>query len=79
MEFQEGQTAPGLGLDGTEIFHIEIDDGLQPRQPVNVAARRPEGGEIRFTARARIDTPVEIDYYRNGGILHTVLKEMAAG
>ena len=79
LEFQEGQTAPGLGLDGTEIFHIEIDDGLQPRQPVNVAARRPEGGEIRFTARARIDTPVEIDYYRNGGILHTVLKEMAAG
>jgi len=79
LEFQEGQTAPGLGLDGTEIFHIDIDDGLQPRQPVNVAARRPEGGEIRFTARARIDTPVEIDYYRNGGILHTVLKEMAAG
>ena len=79
LEFQDGQTAPGLGLDGTEIFDIEIDDGLQPRQLVNVTARRPGGGETRFAARARIDTPVEIDYYRNGGILHTVLKEMAAG
>ena len=79
LEFQDGQTAPGLGLDGTEIFDIDIDDGLQPRQLVNVTARRPEGGETRFAARARIDTPVEIDYYRNGGILHTVLKEMAAG
>ena len=79
LEFQDGQTASGLGLDGTEIFDMDIDDGLQPRQLVNVTARRPEGGETRFAARARIDTPVEIDYYRNGGILHTVLKEMAAG
>ena len=79
LEFQDGQTAPGLGLDGTEIFDIEIDDGLQPRQLVNVTARHPGGEETRFAARARIDTPVEIDYYRNGGILHTVLKEMAAG
>ena len=79
LEFQDGQTASGLGLDGTEIFDMDIDDGLQPRQLVNVTARRPGGGETRFAARARIDTPVEIDYYRNGGILHTVLKEMAAG
>ena len=42
-----------------------------------MTARRPDGGETRFTAVVRIDTPVEMDYYRNGGILHTVLKEMA--
>ena len=78
LEFEPGQTADGLGLDGSETFDIDLDDDLQPRQLATVTARRAEGDPIRFSARVRIDTPVEIDYYRNGGILHTVLKEMAA-
>jgi len=45
---------------------------------LTVTARRQDGSETRFRALVRIDTPVEVDYYRNGGILHTVLKEMAA-
>ena len=78
LEFEPGQTADSLGLDGSETFDIDLDDDLQPRQLATVTAHRSEGAPVRFSARVRIDTPVEVDYYRNGGILHTVLKEMAA-
>ncbi len=77
LQYLEGEGAERLGLDGAETFDIAFDDGLRPRQELEVTARRPDGGETRFTAVVRIDTPVEMDYYRNGGILHTVLKEMA--
>ncbi|MCC7147377.1 MAG: aconitate hydratase AcnA [Phycisphaeraceae bacterium] len=74
--YQEGQTAASLGLDGSETYSIEIDDRLQPRQEVTVRARKSDGKEIAFSTVCRIDTPVEVDYYRNGGILHTVLRKM---
>ena len=77
LQYLEGEGAERLGLDGAETFDIAFDDGLRPRQELEVTARRPDGDETRFTAVVRIDTPVEMDYYRNGGILHTVLKEMA--
>ena len=77
LEFEEGTDADSLGLDGTEIFDVVVDDSLQPRQDVAVRARRTDGTVIEFTTKCRIDTPVEVDYYRNGGILHTVLKKMA--
>ena len=54
-----------------------MDDSLQPRQGVPVTATKSDGSVVEFTATCRIDTPVEVDYYRNGGILHTVLKQMA--
>ena len=62
-------------MDGTETFDITgiAGDGLTPLQDVTVTARG-ENGEKTFTATVRIDTPVEVDYYRNGGILHTVLR-----
>ncbi len=80
LTFQEGQNAETLGLDGTESFSIEIFDDLEPRQDVVVTATRVDGStttNTNFTTTCRIDTPVEVDYYRNGGILHTVLKAMA--
>ncbi|MBK5266899.1 MAG: aconitate hydratase AcnA [Acidimicrobiia bacterium] len=78
LTFRPGQKAETLGLDGTETFSIVIDDSLEPRQDVEVTAARTDGSVISFTTICRIDTPVEVDYYRNGGILHTVLKAMAA-
>ena len=77
LQFKEGESVRSLGLSGREVFDIEgIDDGIQPRQALSVRARREDGSEVRFIAVARLDTPVEVDYYRNGGILHTVLRNM---
>ena len=78
LQFMPGESAEALGLDGAETFDIPVDNGLTPRQELEVTAARPDGTAVRFTALVRIDTPVEADYYRNGGILHTVLKEMAS-
>ena len=78
LQFMAAESADSLGLDGTEEFGIDIDDSLRPRQEVRVAVRSRDGSEGSFTTVLRIDTPVEVDYYRNGGILHTVLKEMAS-
>jgi aconitate hydratase len=75
--FREGESHESLGLDGTETFEIPIGDDLAPRQPVTVTARHPSGRVVRFETVCRIDTPVEVEYYRNGGILHTVLRKMA--
>ena len=79
LQFMPGEGAEALGLKGDEAFDIPVGGGLSPRQELEVSASRPDGTVVRFTALVRIDTPVEVEYYRNGGILHTVLKEMAAG
>jgi aconitate hydratase len=76
LQFQEGEDADALGLDGTETYAIEVDDDLQPRQDVPVTATREDGSTVTFTATCRLDSPVEIAYYRNGGILHTVLRRL---
>ncbi len=78
LQYLPGQTAATLGLDGTETFDVAIDDAVTPKQTLTVIARKPDGRELRFEAVARLDTPVEIDYYRNGGILHTVLRALHA-
>ena len=67
-----------VGLDGSETFDFSLDDSLQPRQAIEVTAHKADGSAVRFTAVCRIDTPVEIEYYRNGGILHKVLRDLAA-
>ncbi|HEX4056332.1 MAG TPA: aconitate hydratase [Tepidisphaeraceae bacterium] len=73
LVYKNGQTRTSLGLTGEETFEIQIDDTLQPKQDVTVKA----GGKT-FTCTCRIDTPVEVEYYRNGGILQTVLRKMLA-
>jgi aconitate hydratase len=78
LTFDEGQTADSLGLDGTEVFDIAIDNELEPRQEVAVTATKADGTVVEFTAIARCDTPIEVDYLRHGGILHMVLRNMAA-
>lgn len=75
LQFKEGESADKLGLDGSEVFDIHLTDDLKPRQLVKVDAKNDEGETISFEAVCRIDTPVEIDYYRNGGILHYVLRD----
>ncbi len=77
LQYVEGESRESLGLDGTETFDIAIDDALEPLQRVAVTATRGDGSTVAFETTARIDTPVEVDYYRNGGILHAVLRRMA--
>ncbi|PIQ23408.1 aconitate hydratase AcnA [bacterium (Candidatus Blackallbacteria) CG17_big_fil_post_rev_8_21_14_2_50_48_46] len=75
LQFKEGENPSSLGLDGSEFFSIVVDDQLKPQQMVQVTARKANGESVNFDARCRIDTPVEVDYYRNGGILQTVLRQ----
>jgi aconitate hydratase len=74
LEFRAGDTAASLGLTGAERFTIDIDDSLVPRQEVRITATSPEGSTTVFSVTCRIDSPVEVEYYRNGGILQTVLR-----
>ncbi len=75
LEFVAGENAESLGLTGREVYDITgLSDDLQPLQDVTVTATDEDGNGRSFSATVRIDTPVEIDYYRNGGILHTVLR-----
>jgi aconitate hydratase len=76
LQFQEGETAESLGLNGEEVYTIETVQ--KPRQELAVATQTGEGSSYKiFKVIARLDTPVELNYYRNGGILHTVLRNMA--
>jgi aconitate hydratase len=78
LQFQAGDSADSLGLTGREVFDITgIAGELAPGQAVTVRARREDGTETTFAALARLDTPVEVEYYRNGGVLHTILRRMA--
>ncbi|WP_339742289.1 aconitate hydratase AcnA [uncultured Rubinisphaera sp.] len=77
LQFREGEDYQSLDLDGTETFHIALDDSLKPGQAVEVAATKSNGDEVHFVTTCRIDTPIEVQYYRHGGILHKVLRELA--
>jgi aconitate hydratase len=74
LQFKAGENPTTLGLDGTESFTIEIGDQTKPKDVIKVTATRPDGFQIEIETNSRIDTLVEIDYYRNGGILQTVLR-----
>ena len=77
LEFADGQTWKSLGLTGEEQFDIpDLDDSLQPRQRLTVTATEGSGNVRSFETIVRIDTPVELDYYRHGGILQTVLRNL---
>jgi aconitate hydratase len=77
LQFKDGDSVASLGLTGEETFDLpDLDDNVQAKQELTVVARGA-GGEKTFKVIARIDTPVEVEYYRNGGILHTVLRQLA--
>jgi aconitate hydratase len=76
LQFKDGQNVESLGLTGEEEIDIEgLGDDLKPRQEVTVIANG-QGRTTEFMAAVRIDTPIEVEYYRNGGILHTVLRKL---
>ena len=77
LQYESGQAAESLGLTGRETFDVEgLEGDLKPRMNATVKAHREDGSTLSFKARMRLDTPVEVDYYRNGGILQTVLRNL---
>ena len=78
LNFLPGENAETLGLDGTEAFTITGVAGIKPRQEIEVQVTREDGTSSTFTARCRIDTYNELEYFKSGGILHYVLRRLAA-
>jgi aconitate hydratase len=78
LQFVDGQTRQSLGLTGDDAFTIEGVADLQPRQTVTVKVTRADGSSFTFEALCRIDTANELEYFKNGGILHYVLRKLAA-
>jgi len=76
LQFINGESAQSLNLTGAETFAIDISDATVPQQVLSVSAKAPDGTVTNFKAVSRIDTPIEIQYYRDGGILRTVLKKL---
>ncbi|MCB8991709.1 MAG: aconitate hydratase AcnA [Ardenticatenaceae bacterium] len=80
LQFKAGETPATLGLDGSEVFStLNLTDAVRPGQDIMVQAVKGDGTAVTFQTTCRIDTPVEVDYYRNGGILHTVLRNFLKG
>jgi aconitate hydratase len=77
LQFLEGTTAQTLKLDGTETYDVlGVGPGLEPRQDLQLRVKRANGETVEVPVRCRIDTPIEIDYYRHGGILPFVLRQI---
>lgn len=78
LQFKDGENRQTLGLQGNEIFDfLGLNENLKPKQDISVIATSSDGSRKEFKTTARIDTPVEVDYYRNCGILQTVLRKLA--
>jgi aconitate hydratase len=77
LTFKEGEDANSIGLDGTETFDIPASADLVPLSELRVTAHRADGTTLEFDTIVRLDTPVEVEYYRNGGILQTVLRNLS--
>lgn len=79
LQFQEGTSWKTLGIDGTETFDIAgLSNDVKPGQELTVTATRQDGSTFQFPVIARLDSMVDVDYYHNGGILQTVLRQMIA-
>jgi aconitate hydratase len=76
LQFMPGENVQSLGLTGEEVFHIEGIADLTPRKVLTVRTVKPDGSERIFQVLARVDTPIEVEYYRHGGILPMVLRKM---
>jgi aconitate hydratase len=80
LQFRAGDSPSSLGLTGHESFDVVgIRDRLSPGGALTVRARTDDGKVTEFEVDVRLDSMVEIEYYQNGGILHTVLRKMASG
>ena len=80
LQFEEGDTAESLCLTGRETLDIlGVSEGLEPHARLTVVARTDDGQETSFSTIVRLDSDVDVEYYRNGGILHTVLRRIASG
>jgi aconitate hydratase len=80
LQFKPDQGVDALGLTGKETFSIlGLQAGLAPKGEVTVSAQKEDGSQVDFQAIVRLDTPIELVYYQNGGILHTVLREKLKG
>ncbi|MFW5811872.1 MAG: aconitate hydratase, partial [Alkalispirochaetaceae bacterium] len=79
LQFSAGESYESLGLTGKEVFSIPVDESVSPKTTITVEARDPQSGSVKsFDVICRLDSPVEIQYYRNGGILQTVLRKFVA-
>ncbi|MEA2638711.1 MAG: aconitate hydratase [Chloroflexota bacterium] len=77
LVYKAGENRQTLGLDGTEVFDIVgIDDNLQPRQDVTVRAKKSDGSTVEFKVTARVDSPIDVDYLKHGGVLQMVLRNL---
>ena len=77
LEFIKGEGAESLGLNGHEVFDVEgLGAAIRPRQELQVKAHLSDGAELSFRVRARLDSAVEVDYYKNGGILHSFVRAL---
>jgi aconitate hydratase len=76
LQFREGESAKTLGLSGSEIYDIEGIEELEPEKELTVRARSEDGSMKEFVVIAQVYTPIEVEYYQNGGILHSVLRRM---
>ena len=77
LAFPDGSDAESLGLDGTELYSIPASGNLDPFSEIIVTAKKGDGTVVSFPVIVRLETPVEVEYYRNGGILQTVLRNLA--
>jgi aconitate hydratase len=76
LQFKPGETASSLGLTGHETYNVRGLTSLRPGKEVDVSAAHRDGQRTHFSAIARLDSPVEVTYYHNGGILHTVVRRL---
>jgi aconitate hydratase len=76
IQYRPGESASTYGLDGTEIYDIDLADDLVPRQTLIMRAMRASGEAVDLPVMARVDTPIEVEYLRHGGILHFVLRTL---
>ena len=77
LKFIDGQNAEALSLKGDKVFDIEgLSDTMAPKSVLKVMTTKADGSVIEFQATALLNTDVEVNYYRNGGILHTVLRNL---
>jgi aconitate hydratase len=77
LRFTQGQNAESLGLDGSEVFSIDgLNDRVKPQSEITVKAQKSDGTQVAFEATILLNTDVEVNYFRNGGILHTVLRNL---
>ena len=78
LQFTRGDSAESLGIKGDETFDIDVPADIKPQQPMSVVVTRKDGSTQTIPVLCRIDTPIEVDYYKHGGILPFVLRELIA-